>query len=693
MSHTIKAFTSEFLNNISQAPTNPKSSEDIIILPKYWNWLSNLERLWDRREVCPSCGWDGNPEHLLKVPTPRDEPSIIFTRPNDSQCICCKIIDRLVQRQPNLDRDRWTISLWINQDKPCILMEDTLLEEDQVEWNFFHANLGQKDLPGIPKGSLVSGNTASEAAYEWAQQQLSVCTQRHQHCRTGSHSFLPTRLISVAGTNDEVRLIDSSEISQHSRYVALSHCWGTRLPECLTTKENVLDQMENVAWTTLPKSFQEAILFTRKLGIDYLWIDSLCIIQRDPEDWLREAGRMFHVYRNAFLTLAASHAKDSSKGLFSSLGPGVQLQLGTIRHGAEEYQLYAQQSFPETTNLYLNHRSEPLFKRAWTFQERLVSPRILYFTKHELIWECYSTTVCECGFHNDGPYNPTSLKMSHVNSLLNSPSLSKQSPINYSGYIRNSVEFIKKTKSTKVDVDKTWRRIVQFYSDLQLTNQTDRLLAIGAIAEQTQAIRQNQKYLAGLWYGSLELDLLWARKHRPKVQQRSESYIAPTWSWASIPGPIAYDSTSPLRPHVQVLDASCEYIDGNQFGQATGGQLVLRGESVTCTLCKPSYESPEDYHILHPELTVDLEVSVDCEPFPLELEEMTVLMLRIADTREFPAPVSLILKEDKAADGQASYTRLGLASPPGVKIHEEDKRRKLADWFDRCSETRACIII
>ncbi|KAI1662139.1 HET-domain-containing protein [Daldinia decipiens] len=693
MYHTIKVFTSEFLNRISQAPTSPKDAEDTIVLPKYWNWLSNLERLWDRREVCPQCGWDANPEHLLKVPTPGDEPSIIYSRPENSLCICCKIIDRLLERQQNLDRDRWTISLWTNQDKPCVLLEDTLLEEDEVEWNFFLLHLEQRSLLGIPNGSLVSGNTASEAAFEWAKHQLSTCSQCHQRCHMRDSSFLPTRLISITGSNDGVRLIDNSEVPHGSHYVALSHCWGLKLPECLTTKGNVLDQKENVPWNTIPKSFQEAILFTRKLGIGYIWIDSLCIIQRDPEDWLREAGRMFHVYRNAFLTIAASHAEDSSKGLFSSLGPEKQLQLGKIRHGTEEYQLYAQQSFPEITNPYLNHRTEPLFKRAWTFQERLISPRILYFTKYELIWECYSTSVCECGFHGDRPYNPSSLKMLHVNNLVNTSPLSQQSPTRYSEYIRNAIRFTTKNKLSKGDTGKTWRRIVQFYSDLQLTNQTDRLLAIGAIAEQTQSVHQNKIYLAGLWHESLGLDLLWARKHKPKSQQRSEHYIAPTWSWASIPGPVAYDSTAPLKPHVEVLDASCEYTDGNQFGQATGGQLTLRGESIMCTLCKSSQESSEDYRILHPELAVDVEVNVDCEPFPQTKEKMPVLMLRIADTCEFPTPISIILKEDKGVDDKVLYTRLGLASPPGTTIEGQEERRKLTDWFDSCSKIRTCIII
>ncbi|OTB00252.1 hypothetical protein M426DRAFT_30105, partial [Hypoxylon sp. CI-4A] len=328
-------------------------------------------------------------------------------------------------------------------------------------------------------------------------------------------------------------------------YVALSHCWGTKLPECLTTRANIVDQKNNIPWSSLPKSFQEAVLFTRRLGIHYLWIDSLCIIQRDKEDWLREAGRMFHVYQNAFLTLAASHAEDSSKGLFSSLAPGRQLQLGTIQHDNEKFQLYAQQSFSDITNLFLYDRSEPLFKRAWTFQERLVSPRVLYFTKDELVWECYSTTNCECGFHGDGPYKATNLKVQHINSILNNDSTSKA----YIKYLTGlPYQSSKEKKDLKTEAQKTWRKVVQFYSQLQLTNQTDKLLAIGAIAEQTKAIRKSQTYLAGLWSGSLDLDLLWVCKRNTGNQrQRSQEYIAPSWSWASVPGPVDYAWASPIK--------------------------------------------------------------------------------------------------------------------------------------------------
>ncbi|KAI1141370.1 HET-domain-containing protein [Hypoxylon sp. FL0543] len=692
------SLASDFLNYLSQIPDGPKDPENLVVLPKHWNRLSNLKFFWNQREPCSQCGWNGNPEELLRVSIPEEGRRVVFPRADKLHCVCCKIIDRLIQKQHNVDMDRWTMSLWINQDKPCLRMEDSLFEEDDIEWNFFVLGPKGKSLSGIPRGFLVSGDTSSDIAYEWAQRQLSICDRFHPRCKPRGVPFLPTRLISIAGGNDEVKLIDNFDVPPGGRYVALSHCWGKKMPACITTRENILDQKRNIPWDSLPKSFQESIVFTRRLGVGYIWIDSICIIQQEPEDWadwLREAPLMFYVYQNAFLTLGASHAEDSSKGLFSSLEPGRQLQLGTIRHGDETFQLYAQQSFADTTNLFLYHRSEPLFKRAWTFQERIVSPRILYFTKDELIWECYSTTTCECGFHGHGRYNPTSLKIQHISNVLNDTSALSDGldPIKYLTHLPFTRTREKKGVQS-VELEKTWRRLVQFYSDLQLTNETDRLLAIGAIAEQTQILRQSQTYLAGIWSASLALDLLWvSRRTAGNQRQPSESYIAPTWSWASAPGPVDYSWTSPTKSNVEVLKASCKYYNDNQFGKAKEGRLVLRGQAVTCTLFKSLQDSSPSYRIGHPDLTTDVEVSVDRDPFPGTDGVITVSLLRIADTCDFPTPINMILKKDRPRPKETLHVRVGLVLPPGTRIQDQEDRRKYKEWFDGCSESRTYTVI
>lgn len=84
----------------------------------------------------------------------------------------------------------------------------------------------------------------------------------------------------------------------------------------LAKRENIDDQYKGVSWTELSNTFRHAIQITRGLGAEYIWIDSLCIIQDDHEDRTLEATQMGHVYSNSFLTISATGARDGSVGCF-----------------------------------------------------------------------------------------------------------------------------------------------------------------------------------------------------------------------------------------------------------------------------------------------------------------------------------------------------------------------------------------
>lgn len=145
----------------------------------------------------------------------------------------------------------------------------------------------------------------------------------HQLCRSISNDiFLPTRLIHVdAYTPDslDVRLLHRSSVPPGSKYNALSYCRGDHRPSCITFSSNIQRQIERISWSALPATFQHAVDFTRSLGVQYLWIDSVCIIQQEPgkfcevaeRDWAEESATMFHVYKNAYVTLAALYGYDS----------------------------------------------------------------------------------------------------------------------------------------------------------------------------------------------------------------------------------------------------------------------------------------------------------------------------------------------------------------------------------------------
>ncbi|ORY09011.1 heterokaryon incompatibility protein-domain-containing protein, partial [Clohesyomyces aquaticus] len=153
---------------------------------------------------------------------------------------------------------------------------------------------------------------------------VNECVAGHEGCRRPKFSGrkeeetkpeLPTRVIDV-GTNADgatVRLVETKRRRDH--YIALSHCWGppTKRPLC-TSKATFPQHLAGIHISSLPKTFRDAVAITRLLNLRYLWIDSLCIIQDDRNDWSMEAPRMGAFYSGAHLVIAASGARDSTEG-------------------------------------------------------------------------------------------------------------------------------------------------------------------------------------------------------------------------------------------------------------------------------------------------------------------------------------------------------------------------------------------
>lgn len=222
---------------------------------------------------------------------------------------------------------------------------------------------------------------------------------------------LPTRVIdvgskisvnlndlgSVTADQDDIRLIESG--GEHGRYVALSHCWG-QLLSFTTNKETYSTRKQCISQREIPETFRDAILMTRKLGIQYLWIDSLCIIQDDNGDWERESAKMVDVYSNSYITLAASNADGDSKGfLHTRIVPGKICTRWAMKDGAE-CRIYFQ---PWTADERYRQRlgapvnKEPLTSRAWATQERWLSRRTVLFATDQTFWECQKLCISENG--------------------------------------------------------------------------------------------------------------------------------------------------------------------------------------------------------------------------------------------------------------------------------------------------------
>ncbi|RAQ76627.1 hypothetical protein COH21_012933 [Aspergillus flavus] len=151
--------------------------------------------------------------------------------------------------------------------------------------------------------------------------------------------YLPTRLIHVGDEQHEPRLVVSrmhppfllKNEGWNSRYIALSYCWGSRTEaeqQLKTTTDSFKSHMQRIPIEALPQTLLDALSVCRALGVPYLWVDVLCIIQGDKSDWERESANMANVYSHSFLTVCAAQGDSCQSGFLKrcppSQVPGLQ---------------------------------------------------------------------------------------------------------------------------------------------------------------------------------------------------------------------------------------------------------------------------------------------------------------------------------------------------------------------------------
>ncbi|PVH69621.1 HET-domain-containing protein, partial [Cadophora sp. DSE1049] len=355
---------------------------------------------------------------------------------------------------------------------------------------------------------------------------LKRCQHKHPKCQGGGGrlGWLPSRLISIAGgvENDPcVRLCDSSGIAPGAVYTTLSHCWGPDPAAVgITTTIDNIDQMKtSIPWNRLSKTFQDAIKIASKLKIQYLWIDSLCIIQGSKDDWEKEAGQMQDVYSNSFLNIAATSAPDGRVGCLFDRSPVFSKSTGITLSWdvGDKPSTYFPSIYFEQSELRNTFNQEPLNNRAWVMQERILSPRMLNFTRHQMVWECNSKFIYEA-LPKPSSRDRTTPDIKMLSLVKESESIDRN--------IESAVGQYNK------DVHSFWWKVVALYAETSLTKNSDKLVAISGVATRLADL-MSDNYCWGLWEKTLSHDLLWTviKKSDPSVQL--DPTVAPSWSWAS----------------------------------------------------------------------------------------------------------------------------------------------------------------
>jgi hypothetical protein len=298
----------------------------------------------------------------------------------------------------------------------------------------------------------------------------------------------------------------------------------------------------------LCKTFRDAIQATLSFDLKYLWIDSLCIIQDNEEDWGRGSVRMSAVYGNAVVNLAATNSADGNGGLFfkrdvlRSTSPTFQTAKGRLYGFMDDYQFLECIEF------------SPLSKRAWAFQERYLAQRTVHFGSEQIFCQCSQHTASESwpeGFPTDAG----------------------------------------KAQYRSASIPKAWKwhDLVQVYSEGQLTFAKDKLVALSGVARYFQKSKGDQyQYAAGLWRENLEAQLMWHATGAmvPKDLPIPGKYVAPSWSWASSDRPVTWgskylvdpaDSNQSLTCLIHIKDVKVQSNGSDALGSLRDARLQICG--------------------------------------------------------------------------------------------------------------------
>ncbi|KAF3076717.1 hypothetical protein CFAM422_001566 [Trichoderma lentiforme] len=392
-------------------------------------------------------------------------------------------------------------------------------------------------------------NVGSSNAFAAARALIKNCMNPknpHKHCQYSRDTVLPLRVLDVGqpGEPHPTVKLRINDMDTRAKYLALSYCWGEQLDPTARPlqlqRDNLNQLVAGIELESLQQSIQDAIFATRKLGFRYLWVDALCIIQDCAKDKEREISRMASIYKNASVTIAASSSENAAHGF-----------LAQKKHPyCPDYEVPIPMANNVTGTVYLStgpyEPDHPLDKRGWTLQEFMLSSRMLIFSDYELLWQCKEMDL----------RSVSATGLEYLQLLESLP---------WTVFDNDTEPFFGSHEAEKLYL---WKTIVQQYTGRELTNAEDKLNAVMGITSELETLWRDIN-VYGLWKKWF-IDLLaW---HKPDVGREEGRNLkrAPSWSWASLDGVVAYEGSITTEDAevklltIQTVVLSCRILKVNE---------------------------------------------------------------------------------------------------------------------------------
>lgn len=334
----------------------------------HFSIVDSWEELENRRHNCDFCKmrWEACTGHLDRA----ESPDLHFDRDQSMLKLNGKYPPVFsISRGPG----KLNTAQYVGRDA-----DTGLVEQEQSKAS--HIQIGYPQLP----------ESSSQAHFDILRHCLRDCEAHHPECRPKRTNLesLPTRLIYLGSKNSKEITLQTTQPADNIDYVALSHPWG-KGPHFCTTLANIEAHRRGIDLEKLPAMFKDAVVTTRELGLEYLWIDTICIIQGEGGDFDQEAKRMEDVFSSAFCVIAASSASGQHDGFLSR--KDQQRECLTFEHAGTP-PLYVSRFMDDFNKDVLE---SPLSRRGWVLQERALARRTIYFTSRQTYWECGIGVRCE----------------------------------------------------------------------------------------------------------------------------------------------------------------------------------------------------------------------------------------------------------------------------------------------------------